>query len=50
MRAIRFEAFGDPSDLESTEVPTPGADKAAVVVRVMAASINPRDVKKSPAA
>jgi NADPH:quinone reductase len=45
MRAIRFEVFGDPSVHELTEVPTPAADENTAVVRVMAASINPSDVK-----
>jgi NADPH2:quinone reductase len=45
MRAIRFEAFGDPSVLVAVEVPTPIADENTAVVRVMAASINPSDVK-----
>jgi len=45
MRAIRFEVFGDPSVLELTEVPTPAADENTAVVRVMAASINPSDIK-----
>jgi len=45
MRAIRFEAFGDPSVLKAVEVPAPSADEKTAVVRVMAASINPSDVK-----
>ena len=46
MRAMRFEAFGDPSVLNLAEVPAPTIDKkAAALVRVMAASINPSDVK-----
>jgi D-arabinose 1-dehydrogenase-like Zn-dependent alcohol dehydrogenase len=45
MRAIRFEVFGDPSVLELAEVPAPLAYEMAAVVRVMAASINPSDVK-----
>ena len=45
MRAIRFEAFGDPSVLHVAEVSRPGADERTAVVRVMAASINPSDVK-----
>ncbi len=45
MRAIRFESFGDPSVLKLTEVPTPAADERTALVRVMAASINPSDVK-----
>ncbi len=45
MRAIRFEAFGDPSVLQVAEVPDPVADERTALVRVMAASINPSDVK-----
>jgi NADPH2:quinone reductase len=45
MRAIRFEAFGDPSVLATVELPAPVADEKTAVVRVMAASINPSDVK-----
>src|SRR5580698_7396645 len=45
MRAIRFESFGDPSVLKFVEVPAPAADEMTAVVRVMAASINPSDVK-----
>jgi NADPH:quinone reductase-like Zn-dependent oxidoreductase len=48
MRAIRFEVFGDHSVLELTEVPTPAADENTAVVRVMAASINPSDIKNVP--
>jgi NADPH2:quinone reductase len=45
MRAIRFSAFGDPSVLEVAEVAAPAADDGTAVVRVVAASINPSDVK-----
>jgi len=46
LRAMQFEAFGDPSVLKVAEVPAPAIDgKAAALVRVMAASINPSDVK-----
>ena len=45
MRAVRFEAFGDPSVLEVTEAATPAADERTALVRVIAASINPSDVK-----
>ena len=45
MRAIRFERFGDPSVLELVEAPDPAADERTAVVRIMAASINPSDVK-----
>ena len=45
MRAIRFEAFGDPSVLKVAEVSVPTVDEKAALVRVVAASINPSDVK-----
>jgi NADPH:quinone reductase len=45
MRAIRFEAFGDPSVLELARVAAPAVDGTRALVRVMAASINPSDVK-----
>jgi NADPH:quinone reductase len=45
VRAIRFEAFGDPSALKAVNVPEPIAHAKTAVVRVMAASINPSDVK-----
>jgi NADPH2:quinone reductase len=45
MHAIRFEAFGDHSVLKAVEVPAPIADEKMAVVRVLAASINPSDVK-----
>ena len=45
MRAIRFEAFGDPSVLEVVEAAAPAADERTALVRIMAASINPSDVK-----
>ena len=45
MRALRFTAFGDPSVLELAEVNAPVSDQETAVVRVLAASINPSDVK-----
>ena len=45
MRAIRFAAFGDPSVLELVQAPAPAADERTALVRVVAASINPSDVK-----
>jgi NADPH2:quinone reductase len=45
MRAIRFKAFGDPSVLELAEVAAPAVGGTMALVRVMAASINPSDVK-----
>jgi NADPH:quinone reductase len=49
MRAIRFKTFGDPSVLEVVEIAPPAIDKTMALVRTMAASINPSDVKNSPA-
>jgi NADPH:quinone reductase len=45
MRAIRFKAFGDPSVLEVAEVAAPATSETTALVRIMAASINPSDVK-----
>src|ERR1700733_5086194 len=45
MRALRFTSFGDPSVLELAEVAAPAVSKTTALVRVMAASINPSDVK-----
>jgi NADPH:quinone reductase len=45
MRAIRFEAFGEPSVLELVEVAAPSVSETTALVRVMAASVNPSDVK-----
>jgi NADPH2:quinone reductase len=45
MRAIRFTAFGDPSVLELADLAGPALSESTALVRVMAASINPSDVK-----
>jgi NADPH:quinone reductase len=45
MRAIRFVTFGDPSVLQLTELARPTASQDTALVRVIAASINPSDVK-----
>jgi NADPH2:quinone reductase len=45
MRAVRFKAFGDPSVLEVAEIAAPAIDDTMALVRTMAASINPSDVK-----
>ena len=45
MRAIRFEAFGDPSVLHLENVPAPTVDRNTALVRVISASINPSDAK-----
>ena len=39
------QTFGDPSVLEVVEAAAPTADERTAVVRIMAASINPSDVK-----
>jgi len=45
MRAIRFKAFGDPAVLELADMAPPAAAAGMALVRVLAASINPSDVK-----
>jgi len=45
VRAIRFKSFGDPSVLELAEVAAPAIAETMALVRVMAASVNPSDVK-----
>src|ERR1700751_4824637 len=50
MRAIRFEAFGDPSVLKVVEMAAPAVGESMALVRIMAASINPSDVKNVPGA
>jgi NADPH:quinone reductase len=45
MRAIRFKTFGDPSVLEVAEIAAPVIGETTALVRIMAASINPSDVK-----
>src|ERR1700677_1391139 len=45
IRAIQFRVFGDPSVLELAEIPAPSVSETTALVRVMAASINPSDVK-----
>jgi NADPH2:quinone reductase len=45
MRSIQFSSFGDPSVLRLAEAPTPDIDQQSALIRVMAASINPSDVK-----
>jgi NADPH:quinone reductase len=45
MRALQFKAFRDPSVLEVVKKAAPDADERRALVRVMAASINPSDVK-----
>ena len=45
MRAIQFRQFGNPSQLELVDRPAPVADDSTAIVQVIAASINPSDVK-----
>jgi NADPH:quinone reductase len=45
VRALRFKSFGDPSVLELAEVEAPAIAETMALVRVMAASVNPSDVK-----
>ena len=45
MRALVIRQFGEPKLLKVEEVPTPRADEGWAVVKVMAAGINPSDVK-----
>jgi NADPH2:quinone reductase len=45
MKAIRFARFGRPDVLALEDVPDPQAGENRAVVRVVAASINPSDVK-----
>ncbi|WP_233804612.1 quinone oxidoreductase family protein [Paraburkholderia sp. HP33-1] len=45
MKAIQFKSFGSPDVLEYVDLPTPQADADHAVVRIMAASVNPSDVK-----
>ncbi len=45
MKALRFAAFGPVSGLSYVDLPDPQADESTAVVKVLAASINPSDVK-----
>jgi NADPH:quinone reductase-like Zn-dependent oxidoreductase len=45
MQALRFERTGDLSALELVDVPVPEPEPGEVVVRVVAAGLNPSDVK-----
>lgn len=45
MRAVRFKALGDPLVLEVAEIAAPAIGETTALVRTMAASINPSDVK-----
>jgi threonine dehydrogenase-like Zn-dependent dehydrogenase len=45
MKALRFSRFGSLSELQLAEVPKPAAENDGVVVEILAASINPSDLK-----
>jgi len=45
MKALQFQTFGQPEVLEYLELPTPQRDADSAIVRVIAASVNPSDVK-----
>jgi NADPH:quinone reductase-like Zn-dependent oxidoreductase len=45
MDLIESPTFGDPSVLQLAEAPAPAIDEKTALVRVIAASINPSDVK-----
>jgi NADPH:quinone reductase len=45
MRALRFERVGDLGDLRLTQVPEPQPVAGEVLVRIVAAGLNPSDVK-----
>jgi NADPH:quinone reductase len=45
MKALRFSAFGPVSGLEYVDLHDPVADATTAIVRVLAGSINPSDVK-----
>lgn len=45
MRAIRFDSFGPPSQLQVQELPKPVLTSDEVLVEIRAAAVNPSDVK-----
>lgn len=45
MKAIQFKTFGTPDVLDYVDLPEPQADAGSAIVRVVAASVNPSDVK-----
>lgn len=45
MKAIQFTRFGSPDVLELVDAPAPTATDGYVVVRILAAAVNPSDVK-----
>jgi NADPH:quinone reductase-like Zn-dependent oxidoreductase len=47
MQAVRITEFGDLSNVKATEVPKPDLQHGECLVRVLAAGINPSDVKNA---
>jgi len=45
MRVVEFSHFGDPSQLRLVDRPDPKADASTAIVQIVAASVNPSDVK-----
>ena len=45
MRAVRFDRFGFPSEIQIQELPHPVLQPGEVLVEIQAASVNPSDVK-----
>jgi NADPH2:quinone reductase len=45
MHALRFDHFGDPHVLHSTEIPDPVPGDGEAVIAIKASSVNPSDVK-----
>ena len=45
MRALRFDRFGPPGQLQVQEIERPHSQREEVVVQVHAAGVNPSDVK-----
>ncbi|MCY0385937.1 zinc-binding alcohol dehydrogenase family protein [Robbsia sp. Bb-Pol-6] len=45
MKALRFERHGEPDVLFTADLPSPAASADTAIVKVLAASINPSDVK-----
>ncbi len=45
MRGIQFSEYGDPSKLAMVELPDPRSGPETAIVRIVAASVNPSDVK-----
>jgi NADPH:quinone reductase-like Zn-dependent oxidoreductase len=47
MRALRIEHFGEPSELQLREIPRPVPGQDEVLVQVIAAAVNPSDIKNA---